>query len=52
MRGRRGRPGLMGVAARTAVVAGTATAVSAKIVSGRVVATGMCSSVPFTRYLK
>ena len=28
MRGRRGRPGLLGVAARTAVVAGTASAVS------------------------
>ena len=31
MRGRRGRPGLMGVAARTAVVAGTATAVSNRV---------------------
>ena len=31
MRGRRGRPGLMGVAARTAVVAGTATAVSGRV---------------------
>lgn len=31
MRGRRGRPGLLGVAARTAVVAGTATAVSGKV---------------------
>ncbi|MGO4599866.1 SHOCT domain-containing protein [Terrabacter sp. 2RAF25] len=28
MRGRRGRPGLLGLAARTAVVAGTANAVS------------------------
>jgi hypothetical protein len=31
MRGRRGRPGLLGVAARTAVVAGTATAVSNRV---------------------
>ena len=35
MRGRRGRPGLMGVAARTAVVAGTATAVSGKVQRGQ-----------------
>ena len=28
---RRGRPGLLGVAARTAVVAGTATAVSGSV---------------------
>ena len=35
MRGRRGRPGLLGVAARTAVVAGTATAVSGKVAQGQ-----------------
>ncbi|WP_043647934.1 SHOCT domain-containing protein [Terracoccus sp. 273MFTsu3.1] len=35
MRGRRGRPGLLGVAARTAVVAGTATAVSGKVQQGQ-----------------
>ncbi|MGO4361121.1 SHOCT domain-containing protein [Terrabacter sp. 2TAF16] len=35
MRGRRGRPGLLGVAARTAVVAGTATAVSGKVHQGQ-----------------
>ncbi|CAN7210130.1 SHOCT domain-containing protein [Terrabacter sp. LjRoot27] len=35
MRGRRGRPGLLGVAARTAVVAGTATAVSGKMQQGQ-----------------
>ena len=31
MRGRRGGPGLIGMAARTAVVAGTATAVSGRV---------------------
>ena len=31
MRGRMGRPGLIGMAARTAVVAGTATAVSGNV---------------------
>jgi len=31
MRGRMGRPGLVGVMARTAVVAGTATAVSGRV---------------------
>ena len=31
MRGRMGRPGLLGMAARTAVVAGTATAVSGNV---------------------
>ena len=35
MRGRRGRPGLLGVAARTAVVAGTATAVSGRVHQGQ-----------------
>lgn len=35
MLGRRGRPGLIGLAARTAVVAGTATAVSGGIASRR-----------------
>ena len=35
MRGRMGRPGLLGLAARTAVVAGTATAVSGKMHQGQ-----------------
>ncbi|GAA2481342.1 SHOCT domain-containing protein [Terrabacter carboxydivorans] len=35
MRGRMGRPGLLGLAARTAVVAGTANAVSGKMQQGQ-----------------